>query len=61
MSGSQIWGWYDKLGNTAPKTPMQDTSSKATTIIAIPISAPFAVADLMSADFFEVLMKIGGQ
>lgn len=25
------------------------------------ISAPFAVADLMSSDFFEVLMKIGGQ
>ncbi|WP_150540083.1 hypothetical protein [Actinobacillus vicugnae] len=61
MLGGQIWGWYDKLGNTSEKTPIQSVTSQVTTVVAIPVSAPFATTDLMSSDFFEVLMKIGGQ
>ncbi|WIM82664.1 hemagglutinin repeat-containing protein [Gallibacterium anatis] len=61
MLGSQIWGWYNELGNTSQKTKEQEVLSNITTVAALPISAPFAMADLMSSDFVETLMKIGGQ
>ncbi|MCK3654776.1 hypothetical protein A4G19_03045 [Pasteurellaceae bacterium Macca] len=60
MLGGQIWGWYDKKGNTAKKTNFEEKASLATTVIAIPVSAPFAISDVMSSDMFEILMKIGG-
>ncbi|HBO37723.1 MAG TPA: hypothetical protein DD638_03580 [Pasteurellaceae bacterium] len=59
--GGQIWGWYDEKGNTAKKNLFQEKASMVTTVVAIPVSAPFALADLVSPDLFEVLTKIGGQ
>ena len=59
--GGQIWGWYDKQGNTAEKNKLTGVASGVTTVIAIPISAPFALSDVMSSDMFELLMKIGGK
>lgn len=61
LLGGQIWGWYDKRGNTSQKTPIQKTASDITTVVAIPATAPLALSDLMSSDMMEVLMKIGGQ
>ena len=60
MLGGQIWGWYNELGNTSQKTKGQEVLSNITTVAALPISAPFAMADLMSSDFVEVLFKLGG-
>lgn len=60
LLGSQIWGWYDDKGNTSPKTPVENGLAETTTILALPISAPFAIADLMELDFIEVLSKLGG-
>lgn len=60
MLGGQIWGWYDKQGNTSQKNNIQQFLSDRTTEIAIPISAPFAVSDLISSDMMEVLFKLGG-
>lgn len=58
--GGQIWGWYDKQGNTLQnKNTAQSIGATATTVIAIPVSAPFAVSDLISSDFMEVLFKLG--
>ena len=53
--GTMSWG------NTSQKTKEQEVLSNITTVAALPISAPFAMADLMSSDFVETLMKIGGQ
>ena len=61
LLGGQIWGWYDKQGNTAEKNKLTGVASGVTTVIAIPISAPFALSDVMSSDMFELLMKIGGK
>ena len=61
MLGGQAWGWYDKQGNTAEKNKLTGVASGVTTVIAIPVSAPFALSDVMSSDMFELLMKIGGK
>ncbi|MCW9733586.1 hemagglutinin repeat-containing protein [Avibacterium sp. 20-15] len=60
MLGGQIWGWYNEQGNTLSKNSFQEKTSQITTSIAIPVSAPFAMADLMSSDFVELLFKLGG-
>ncbi|OOF35621.1 hypothetical protein BKK48_09175 [Rodentibacter heidelbergensis] len=60
FTGGQIWGWYDKQGNTAKKNSFTSVASTVTTVVAIPLSAPFAVADVLSSDFVEVLIQIGG-
>ena len=61
LLGGQAWGWYDKQGNTAEKNKLTGVASGVTTVIAIPVSAPFALSDVMSSDMFELLMKIGGK
>lgn len=58
--GGQLPGWYDPVGNTSNKNLLQKTGATITTVGAIPVSAPFAMADLMSSDFVELLMKLGG-
>ncbi|MBN6711953.1 hypothetical protein JFL47_14210 [Haemophilus haemoglobinophilus] len=60
LQGGQIWGWYDKDGNTAQKSPIEEKLSDVTTGVAIFTAAPFAVSDLLSSDMVEILMKIGG-
>ncbi|OOR95669.1 hypothetical protein B0186_11255 [Canicola haemoglobinophilus] len=61
MMGGQIWRWYDKQGNTLQNKNMaQHIGSTATTIIAIPMAAPFALSDAISSDFMEVLFQLGG-
>ncbi len=61
MIGGQIWGWYDKQGNTLQnKNTLQTVGSTATTVVAIPVAAPFALSDLISSDMMEVLFKLGG-
>ncbi|WP_406812666.1 hemagglutinin repeat-containing protein [Histophilus somni] len=60
MLGGQIWGWYDKQGNTSQKNSTQQFLADRTTEIAIPIAAPFAVSDLISPDIMELLFKLGG-
>lgn len=60
LTGGQIWGWYDKLGNTLRgKNQTQRIATEATTIMALPFSTPFALSDLMSSDFIEILFKLG--
>ncbi|OOF43822.1 hypothetical protein BKK51_10925 [Rodentibacter trehalosifermentans] len=58
--GGQLPRWYDKQGNTSQKNNTQQFFADRTTEIAIPISAPFALSDLMSSDMIEVLFKLGG-
>ena len=67
MLGGQIWGLYDAVGNTTRGRDLNNSPNKndekissITAITAIPVSAPFAMADLMSSDFVEVLFKLGG-
>ncbi|WP_373099320.1 MULTISPECIES: hypothetical protein [Pasteurellaceae] len=59
MLGGQIWGWYDKSGNTSRKDSVQQILADTTTAVAIPITAPLAMSDLISSDFMEVLFKLG--
>ena len=61
LLGGQMWGWYDKQGNTVPKNKLTGVASDITTVVAIPVSAPFALSDVLSSDTFELLMKIGGK
>lgn len=58
--GGQLPRWYDKQGNTSKKNNVQQFLTDRTTEIAIPISAPFAISDLISSDMMEVLFKLGG-
>ncbi|MDG6894665.1 hypothetical protein [Volucribacter amazonae] len=60
LLGGQVWGFYDKDGNTAAKDPATQLRADITTAVAIPVTAPLALADFMSSDFVEILMKIGG-
>lgn len=60
MLGGQIWGWYDKQGNTSQKNNTQQFLADRTTEIAIPISTPFALSDLINSDVMEVLFKLRG-
>ncbi|HHT7701827.1 hypothetical protein ABWE91_10655, partial [Pasteurella multocida] len=60
MLGGQIWGWYDKQGNTSQKNNTQQRLADTTTAVAIPVAAPFAVSDLISPDVMEILFKLGG-
>ena len=60
LLGGQIWGWYDDKGNTSSKTSFQQGASDVTTVVALPVSMPFAISDLVSSDFVEVLFKLGG-
>ena len=57
---ASVRSWYEKQGNTSQKNNIQQFLSDRTTEIAIPISAPFAVSDLISSDMMEVLFKLGG-
>lgn len=47
-------------GNSLPTAQAMKTGADRTTEIAIPVSAPFAVSDLISPDMMEVLFKLGG-
>ena len=58
--GGQLPRWYDKQGNTSLKNNVQQFLADRTTEIAIPVSVPFAVSDLISPDMMEVLFKLGG-
>jgi len=51
----------EKQRNQAEKNKLTGVASGVTTVIAIPVSAPFALSDVMSSDMFELLMKIGGK
>ncbi len=58
--GGQMWGWYDEKGNTAQKSPLGGIVAEVTTVVAIPVSAPFALSELISPEFLEILIKLGG-
>ncbi|WP_207904101.1 hypothetical protein [Bisgaardia hudsonensis] len=60
LLGGQIWGWYDKQGNTSQKNGLESKASEVTTAVAIPVTVPIALSDLISSDFMEVLYKLGG-
>lgn len=58
--GGQIWGWYGKDGNTSTnRTKFENTASGVTTGVAIPVSAPFALADLISPDVLQLIIGLG--
>ena len=60
--GGQIWGWYGKDGNTSRgRNAFENIASSTTTVVAIPVSAPFAVSDLISPDVLQIILKIGGK
>ncbi|MFQ1049650.1 hypothetical protein ACIRXL_06115 [Avibacterium paragallinarum] len=60
LIGGQAWGFYNSQGNTAQKTATEKLRAEITTAAAIPAATPFAVADLMSSDFVELLFQLGG-
>ncbi|WAM58662.1 hemagglutinin repeat-containing protein [Avibacterium paragallinarum] len=60
LIGGQAWGFYNSQGNTAQKTATEKLRAEITTTAAIPAATPFAVADLMSSDFVELLFQLGG-
>ena len=58
--GGQIWGWYGDDGNTSRnRNPFQNIASDTTTYVAIPASAPAALADFLNSDMFQLLYKLG--
>ena len=58
--GGEIWGWYGKDGNTSTnRTKFQDTASTVTTVTAIPVAAPFALADLLDSNVVQLLFSLG--
>lgn len=58
--GGQIWGWYGKDGNTSTnRTGFENKASGVTTGVAIPVSAPFALADLISPDVLQLIIGLG--
>lgn len=58
--GGEIWGWYGKDGNTSTnRTTFQNTASTATTVTAIPVAAPFALADLLDSNTVQFLFSLG--
>ncbi|WOE32909.1 MULTISPECIES: hypothetical protein [unclassified Acinetobacter] len=60
LLGGQIWGWYGKDGNTSTnRTEFENKASRITTVVAIPVSAPFALADLVSPDVLQLIIGLG--
>lgn len=62
--GGQMWGFYDELGNTTRGRHLPDNkderNSTIATYVAIPVAAPFAIADIVDQDFIQAIMKITG-
>ena len=62
--GGQMWGFYNELGNTTENrrtiNKKDETVSSKVTVAAIPVAAPFAVADIIDQDFIQAIMKISG-
>lgn len=57
LLGGQLPGYYGDDGNTKPgDKPFQGIVTGA----AIPVAAPFALADLLSPDIMIMLLKLGG-
>lgn len=59
LLGGQMWGYFGNDGNTkrGSKPILQDV----VTIGALPISAPFALSDLLSPDMLSIILKLGGK
>ncbi|PIT46040.1 hypothetical protein BHC51_07285 [Snodgrassella alvi] len=58
--GGQMWGWYGDDGNTSRnRNKFQNAASSTTTVVAIPASAPAALADFLNSDIFQLLNKLG--
>ena len=58
--GGQLWGWYGKDGNTSTnRTGFENKASGVTTGVAIPVSTPFALADLISPDVLQLIIGLG--
>ena len=54
--GGQLPGFYGEDGNTKPgDKPLQTVI----TTTAIPVAAPFALADIISPDVMAVILKLG--
>lgn len=63
---------YDEYGNTTPNrrttnkkdetisSKKDETISSKVTVAAIPVAAPFAIADIVDQDFIQAIMKITG-
>ena len=57
LAGGQRPGYYGDDGNTKPgDKPFQGV----VTGTAIPVSAPFALADLLSPDMMAILLQLSG-
>ncbi|HGG8492930.1 TPA: hypothetical protein ACJJQN_001358 [Neisseria meningitidis] len=62
--GKNMEHLYDEYGNTTPNrrttNKKDETISSKVTVAAIPVAAPFAIADIVDQDFIQVIMKITG-
>ena len=62
--GGQMWGFYNDIGNTTENrrstNTKDETISSKVTVAAIPVAAPFAIADLVDSGFIQAIMKISG-
>jgi filamentous hemagglutinin len=55
----QVAGLYDEQGNTSRgRSPAAATAANAWAITAIPIAAPFAIADLIPPALLEAIFKV---
>ena len=59
LMGGQIWGFYSDNGNTSRNRSMsENVGSQITTTIAIPVSAPFALSDLLDFSSTKILFDL---
>lgn len=59
-----MWGWYSASGNTSegrykPENH-DDKWSSITTVAAIPVAAPVAIADLVPQSVVQAIFKLLG-
>jgi len=54
--GGQIPGFYDAEGNTTRgRSELAKNAANAWTVAAVPLAAPFALSDLLSPEWVQIL------
>uniref|UniRef100_UPI00056D8568 hemagglutinin repeat-containing protein n=1 Tax=Stenoxybacter acetivorans TaxID=422441 RepID=UPI00056D8568 len=58
--GGQVPGFYGTDGNTSRgRSTFENIASNITTVVALPVSAPFALSDLISSDVMQLILQLG--
>jgi filamentous hemagglutinin len=57
--GGQVTGFYDAEGNTTrPRSDLENKVSNIWAVGAIPVSAPFALSDLISPELLQIIFTV---